>query len=66
MDDHKREMWAVAYRWHNKYASAPRSPLFWEAAAYDMHVLCQQHDNDPLLMEMLIAAYDDLGRAVVA
>lgn len=52
----------LAYEFHLKYSPFPKSTDDWCNAAEEAGRICGTNDNDPLLMSLIMAVYDDFDR----
>jgi len=57
-----RAMYRAACNFHERHHPAQLTADYWEAAAEDMTKTSNEFDNDPFLMELLLAVYEELER----
>ena len=57
-----RAMYRAACNFHERHTPAQLSADYWDAAAEDMVEVSNEFGNDPFLMELLVAIYEELER----
>jgi len=57
-----RAFYRMACNFHEKYNPPRADDAYWSAAADEMNAIAVQHDNNPFLMDMLIAVFSELER----
>ena len=59
--DHKKAF-QIAFDFLTRWTPCPDSLEEWEAAAREAGTICGQNGNDPLLMGLITAVYDEFDR----
>ena len=59
-----REMWAEAYRLHDKYQNMTGSDEEWTACANECAAVCDKYNNSSLIMGLIQAVYAELEKMV--
>jgi hypothetical protein len=57
-----RAMYRAACNFHERHHPAQLTADYWEAAAEDMTKTSREFHDDPFLMELLLAVYEELER----
>ena len=57
-----KKAFRIAFDFAERWKPCPDSLEEWEAAAREAGAISYQNGNDPLLMGLLIAVYDELDR----
>lgn len=53
----------IVFDFHAKYNPFPATPTAWETAADEVNIISNAHGNNPFLMDMLCAVWEELERA---
>ena len=57
-----RAFYRLACNFHEKYNPPRADDAYWSAVADEMNAIAVQHDNNPFLIDMLIAVFSELER----
>lgn len=62
MKPQARIAYRIAYDFHEQHQPASMTPQYWDATAADLSATAERHRNDPFLLDLLAAVYDQLER----
>lgn len=57
-----KTLYRVAHDFHKRHAPPTLEAGYWETTADDMTAIANAHDNDPFLIDLLTAIYEELER----
>jgi len=64
LDQETRGLFADAYKFLDRHWNIENTASCWLKVASDMNAICEKYDNDPFMMQLLVACYCKLERHV--